>query len=196
MKKPCVILVCFVLTGSVVQAQTSNGNMMIGGSFYFNSHTYELNSRNDGNSFAFSPSYGYFIRDNFVVGSGITVEASRSTVVGGKSTYRSFGFGPFARYYKFTSNDRFAFFAEAGLNFESAESEQGAAGIRKGRSIFFSLEPGAAYFLTHHWGVELSMGGLGFGTSNPDISNDNDKVNRIYFNLDSWSPSLAFRYHF
>lgn len=196
MKKPYVLLFSFVITASMAQAQTSTGNMMVGGSFYFRSHTYKISNHNDGNTFSFSPSYGYFIRDNLVIGSGITVTTSRSAAAPGKSTYRSFGFGPFARYYKFTSNDRFAFFAEAGLDFESSTSEQGAGGAKKSRSVSLSFAPGAAYFLTQHWGLELSLGGLGFGTSNPDISNDNDNVSRFYIHLDSWSPSLAFRYHF
>ena len=115
MNKSLILVFALAVATTLVQAQTSAGNMMVGGTIDFTSFSREGGSLNDMSSFTFSPSFGYFISDNLAVGSSLTLSSSRQGTGSAKTVTTGFGIGPFARYYKFTSNDRFAIFGEAGL---------------------------------------------------------------------------------
>jgi outer membrane protein len=184
-----------VLLTSYAQAQTSSGSMMVGGSLNYTSGSSQSGSYNY-NDLVFSPHFGYFVADNFVVGTSLTIETGRNGTGSNKTVNSGFGFGPFARYYKFTSNDKFAFFGEAGIDFVSAKTDPPTGAVRKSNSFRFSISPGAAYFINQHWAFELSILGLAIQSTDPNTSNDNDKENSVQFGLSSFSPSLGFHYHF
>lgn len=190
-------LVCsLILVVSFANAQTSSGNMMVGGSLAFETLSHEASDVNNTTSFSFSPSFGYFLNDNLAVGASISVGSAKTGTGDAKTVSSSFGFGPFARYYMFTSNERFAFFGQAGLNFGTGKTNPPIGADNKTSSISFSVAPGAAYFLNDHWALELALAGISVRSSDPNTANDNDKTTRFNFGVSSFSPSLAFRYHF
>jgi len=185
-----------IMTTTLVNGQTTSGSMMVGGSIDFTSYTRQGGSSSDYNEFTFSPSFGFFISDNFAVGTSLSIGTRRTGTGSSKTTESSFGIGPFARYYKFTSNDRFAFFGEAGISFASGKTDPPLGNVTKSSSISFSLSPGAAFFFNEHWALELAITGFGVTSYDPDTSNDDDKYTLVNFDIRSFSPSLGVRYHF
>lgn len=191
------ILVCaaaFVTT--CANAQTSAGSMMVGGGIEFTSVSYEGGSTNERNEVTFSPAFGYFINDNLAIGTSLTLSSGREGTGSNKTVTSSFGLGPFVRYYKFTSNESFAFFGQAVLSFQTGKTDPAAGGVTKNSAVQFSVAPGAAYFFNEHWALELSIAGFIFSSYDPNKNNDNDKINRVELGLNSLSPSVGFRYHF
>lgn len=193
MKKVTLILFAAFLTLSL-HAQTSSGNMMVGGSLRLFSNSYP-DSDNDNSSATFSPSFGYFIMDNFSVGGILSFSSSKSDNGPTDTKSSSFDIGPFARYYKFTSNEKFAFFAQAGLTFGARKTNAGAGDV-KSSQVTFNISPGFEYFFTEHWGIDLSIQGFVFESIDPNKDVDDDKNNRVTFNISSFSPTFGLRYHF
>jgi hypothetical protein len=176
--------------------QTSAGSMMVGGSVSLTSSSRESGSVNDASSFEFSPEFGYFISDNFAIGASLSFGSSRNGTGNAKTTGSSFGIGPFARYYLFTSNEKFGFFGHAKLNFQTGRTDPPLNEVVKSQTISFTLQPGAAYFFNEHWAIELYIAGFRISSTDPNTANDNDKRTDVNFSLSSFSPSLGFRYHF
>lgn len=195
-KKAFIFFHAFAMVTMFGYAQTSSGNMMLGGGLSFNSISYQGGSVNDGNSVTFSPGFGYFISDNMAIGTSLTLSSSRDGTGANKTLRSSFGLGPFARYYIFTSNQNFGFFGQAQLSFSAGKTDPDAGNVTRNNAVSFSLSPGAAWFFNDHWALEFTIRGLAVTTADPNTSNDNDKYTIIELGLNSFSPSLGFRYHF
>ena len=196
MKKFFTLLFAVTLVTTLVHAQTSSGNMMAGGTIDFNSRSREGGSANDESNFTFAPSFGYFISDNFAVGASLTLGSGRSGTGAAKSTSSTFGIGPFARYYMFTSNESLGFFGQASVGLVTGKSDPAFGNVTHSSSITFALQPGAAYFFNEHWAAELTIAGFTVNSYDGDTSTDNDKVTTVGFALSSLAPTLGFRYHF
>jgi outer membrane protein with beta-barrel domain len=191
-----LLTACLTITISV-KAQTTSGNMMLGGtlSFYSTSIQGASDYKNTGTSF--SPSFGYFIADNIAVGGNISIGSATTDNGFSKTVQTSFGIGPFARYYKFTSSENFAFFAQAQILYSSGKTKVTPAGTdSKSSTISFSVAPGFAYFFTKHWAFDLSISGLVIRSYDPNTDANGDKESTIQLNLSSLSPSIGLRYHF
>lgn len=196
MNKSLISVIALVIAATCAHAQTSSGNMMVGATIGFGSVSREGGSLNDNSWFTFTPSFGYFVSDKLAVGTSVTLSSSRTGTGSAKTTTSTLGFGPFARYYLFTSNDNFAFFGQAGLSFASGKTDPAFGGVTKSSSISFSLFPGAAYFFNEHWAMELTITGFGVSSYDPDTSRENDKTTSVDFSINSFSPNLGLRYHF
>jgi outer membrane protein len=196
MNKSLILLFAFAVTTTLTYGQTSAGNMMVGGGISFSSSSREGGSANDASSFTFSPDFGYFISDNFAIGASVSLGSSRQGTGVAKTTSNSFGIGPFARYYLFTSNEQFGFFGQARLDFQTGRTDPAFGEISKRQEISFALQPGAAYFLNDHWAIELYIAGFSLSSEDPNTEDDNDKINQVNFSLSSFDPTLGFRYHF
>ena len=150
MKKFFALLFAITLVTTLLHAQTSSGNMMVGGSIDITSVSRQAGSQYSSSAFTFSPSFGYFVGDHLAVGASLSLGSSRSGTGSGKQTSSQFGIGPFARYYLFSSNESLAFFGQAGLAFGTKKTE-GAPGVQSHTSsVTFALSPGAAYFFNEH----------------------------------------------
>ena len=194
-------LVCFalLLCVSYSHAQTAKGNMMVGGTLSLSKETPEDNNETQFSSTNFSPSFGYFVMDNLAVGANLGFTSQTSKTPAFKTVSSSIGLGPFARYYKFTSNENFAFFGQAQLMFYSGKTETTAAGgsaTSKNSRTVISISPGFSYFMTKRWALDLSITGLVFQFEDPNKDNDDDKKTTIALGLSSLSPNLGLRYHF
>lgn len=177
-------------------SQTSSGNMMVGGAIEFSSRSYESGSANNSANFVFAPGFGYFISDNLAVGAGLSLSSWRNGTGAAKTVTSSFGFSPFARYYKFTSNEHFAFFGEAVLSVSSTKTDPASGNITRGNGIRFAISPGASYFFNEHWAMELSMSLFSIASSDPNKDANDDKVTQVFFGVDSFAPTIGVRYHF
>lgn len=196
MNKPFIVLCMLVMGASALHAQTSSGNMMIGGGLNFSSVSYQAGNANNWNSVEFTPGFGYFVSDNFAVGATLILGSEREGTGAGKTLSSSFGLGPFARYYIFTSNENFGFFGQAQLSFTADKTDPPVGGVVKGNEIAFALSPGAVFFFNEHWAVEFMIRGFALTSRDPNTNNNNDKYTRVELGLNSLTPSLGFRYHF
>jgi outer membrane protein len=164
---------------------------MIGGNLSFGSNSFE-SSPQKYNNFTIAPSFGYFLSDNLAVGAGISFTQNSNTGGTSKVNFTSFGLTPFVRYYKFTSNDRFAFFGQGRIGFGTYRNESGTS-LAKGTTISLSIAPGFAYFFNNHWAMEMALAGLSITNTNPDGINNNDTNIGLSLSL---TPSIGLRYHF
>ena len=195
MNKSLILALSLAMVTTLTHAQTSSGDLMFGGGIAFSSNARQADNSNDYSSVSFSPSAGYFINDNFAVGLSFSVASVKAGVAPNRSSENSFGFGPFARYYFFTSNEQFAIFGQAGLSLSSGKETTAGGFVTKSSSTTFSLFPGAAYFFNEHWALELSITGFQINSYDPNKNNDNDKSTFVSFGLHTFTPTLGFRYH-
>jgi outer membrane protein len=196
MKRTITILSLLLLISSYLQAQTSAGNFMAGGSIQIYSASNQNNDDYDYSSVNFSPSIGYFVSDNFAVGLNVGISSQKTDNGFTSSKQTTLSFGPFARYYKFTSNEQFAFFAQAGVNVGSGKEDNTPGGETKSSFVNFNISPGFAYFFNNHWAAELSFVGFSVQSNDPNKDAGDDKYSSVIFDIRSLNPSLGIRYHF
>jgi hypothetical protein len=171
--------------------------MMVGGSLSYYSQSYQGNSDVGNSGISFVPSFGYFVAENLAVGAGLTISSATSDNGTNKTVVKGFGIAPFARYYKFTSNEDFAFFAQAVLGIESGKVDVTPGGETKSSTLSFDVSPGFAYFFNDHWAAEFAIGGiLRYESFDPNKDNDDDKQSNFNFGISSLSPNVGIRYHF
>ena len=174
-------------------AQTSQGNMLAGGNIGVTTTSIDANDIKS-TTLSLSPEFGYFISDGLAVGAILSLN-STSISNGTDQTFTTFGIGPFARYYMFTSNEAFAFFAQGSLIFSSTKQETGPT-ITKSSAVIFAIAPGFAYFFNEHWALQLQLAGISFQSTDPNKDVGNDKQTTFSIGVSSLSPNLGFRYHF
>lgn len=189
-----LLLTALIITSA--NAQTSQGNMMVGGTLSLSSTSYQSNSDVGSSNITFAPGFGYFVADNLVVGANLLIGSSTTDTGVNKTETTNLGFGPFARYYKFTSNDKFAFYGQASLTLASEKTDVTPGGETKASSTTFAISPGFAYFFNEHWALDFNIRGFEIKSTDPNKDADNDKNTAVVFNVSSFSPSLGFRYHF
>jgi hypothetical protein len=83
-----LLISLFIFSSIPVIAQTEKGDILIGGNLGFQTGT-------ESNLFNISPNVGVFVANNFALGGGLSLMSSKQ----GDVRSRSFGIGPFARYY-------------------------------------------------------------------------------------------------
>lgn len=194
--KKYIFFFAFLSAAGLVHAQTSQGNMMLGGGLNFASTSYQSGNANDRSGVAFTPSFGYFISDDFALGAELAFASSRTGTGNAKTIENSFAFGPFARYYLFTSNEQFGFFGQAQLAFGTGKRDPAVGNVSKSNAISFAVSPGAAFFFNEHWAVEFYMDLFAISSTDPNTNNDNDKYTDVRFGFNSINPTIGFRYHF
>jgi outer membrane protein len=196
MKKLLLTLVCFFMLFFGARAQTSHGSLSLGGAISFTADTQETSSEDQKSTeFRFIPSAGYFVADNLAVGLNLGLSSSKTKQGSSESKTNSFAVGPFARYYMFTSNDKFAFTGEAGLLFGSRKNTPTTGNEVKGSSVYFYISPGFTYFFNEKWGLDFQLQGISYSTTDPNKDADNDKYNSFSIGTDFFNPTLGFRYY-
>jgi outer membrane protein len=198
MKKVLFVLSVLVVSVAGLKAQTVQGTFSVGGAVGVSNEKDENDGEDTRSSeFNFSPSVGYFVIDNLMVGANLSiVNGKEDDGFGGDDKYSAFFFGPFARYYKFTSNEQFAFFAEGGFQFGTYKDKPDGQNETKAGAFQFYVSPGFAYFFNEHWVVDLSFQAISFTSYDPDKDNDNDKSTTFNFGFQTFNPSIGVRYNF
>lgn len=191
MKKVLVILF-LVAVAFKASSQTSAGNIMIGGTFMIESEKDETPGEDaTWSTFTFLPSGAYFLQDNIAVGADILIRTQTNPA--DTKTF-TFSFGPFARYYMFTSNENFAFYGQGGFRLGSTTTKPDGADEVKGSEFEFYISPGFQYFFNEKWSLELQLQGIRYHAEDPDKDADDDKESSFRFGASSFAPSLGFRY--
>jgi hypothetical protein len=159
-----LILVFFALAGfTQAFAQFEQGRMMVGGAVDLNS--YGSTSVNGNTStkvsrtthFGLSPTFGYFVVNNFVVGGSLTLGSSvtKYKTQNDKFTSSSFVIGPFARYYF----DNFFVHGSAGIGISRSrfKGDRGQ-GVTTHNVSQLDLGGGYAFFLNDNVTFEPQLG--------------------------------------
>ncbi|MCD9018358.1 porin family protein [Parachryseolinea silvisoli] len=200
MKKLLSICVLAVGVAGYAQAQTTAGNMLLGGGIGYTSQKQETAGDDaTNNTFSFTPSFGYFVADNFAVGLNLDFASSNREnwdEFNGEYKVTDFLFEPFARYYMFTPNDKFAFFVEGALGFGSRKVDPEDFDETKSGMFRFRASPGFAYFISDKWSLDFELSGISYTSVDPDkdSDSDDDKQSEFVFGVDSFNPTLGFRY--
>lgn len=161
--KSFLTLIC-VLTYSVSDAQTQQDNLMVGGNIANLQATFQSGTSTVGLNI--HPKIGYFVRDNFAIGAGLTLGVSGAAGV----TTLNYGILPFARYYFSTGtieSNRTRFFGEVDMGISGVNTFAPGKNTST-NGVSFSAGPGMAYFITPNVGLEtlLKLRGItGFGNS-------------------------------
>jgi outer membrane protein len=198
MKKILILSFTMIMFAPVLWAQTTKGSIALGGGFGINSSKNENaygNSDYTSSSFQFRPMGGFFVADNLEVGLQVGVTSGKTEYEGFDPTKTSsLSAGPYARYYKFTSNERFAFTGQVGVSFGSGkttfldnETKTGSVGV--------TIAPGFTYFISDKWGLDFQLDLLSFSSYDPNKDVDDNNQTSLSFGFDTFSPSIGFRYY-
>jgi len=149
MKKLSILLFALLTCSIAATAQTSKGNVMIGGHFMLNIPTDDDNGADI--VLSTKPAAGYFFADNAVLGLSIPISGTS----GDGYSNSTMGLVPFFRYY-FSSGNLY-FFPEVGVGMvrygSSRDTNEGRVSNSRSEAAG-SLGVGMAYFLTDHVSIE------------------------------------------
>jgi hypothetical protein len=212
MKKLLLSLIAVSALAFSTQAQTEKGNFMIGGNVQVSSDKQDDADKSNTN-FTINPSVGYFIGNNFAIGTGIGYQFSKThqnTANGGviaTNTLKNEAFivSPFARYYK-GINEQFKFFGQLSVPMAFGNTKVGDADgnnyVKTGKynSVGVALSPGVAFFPGKKFGIEFSVQGISYNTTNLKDGDGNDIVGggNKNFNLGAnfFDPNIGVQFYF
>lgn len=208
MKKIAVSIIILAISTFTLQAQTEKDTKLIGGGFLFNTNNTQFGNDYRAYNYELSPKAGYFVGDNFAIGTKLTLgytKARQKNIRGNYNSIHSFGLAPFARHY-IRITDRFRFFSEFELNWittrykSSQNPEISVEQFTRVHSYGAELRPGLAFFPTKKWAVEMSFPLLGYYRSvsrQVDVFNVIRTTNDFFnFGLTTSSPRIGVNYHF
>ncbi len=200
MKKILLSLVAVAALTFGANAQTEKGKIILGGNVSFNSTKVDGASKADVN-FSVVPSVGYFVGNNFAIGTGVGYDYDKSVSEGAQVA--AFKVAPFGRYYV-NLTDQFKFFGQLSvpLAFGTLKDVEanGDTGSKLGTttSIGINVAPGFAFFPNKKIGIEFSVNGLGYENFSFKQEGTGNKVKSNSFGLeaDTFAPKLGVQFYF
>jgi len=195
MKKLFLTLTAVAALTFASQAQTEKGKFIVGGQLGFESSKIK-DTDNKGNSFSINPTVGYFVSDNWVVGTGVgynwaKAESSKEASV----KVDAFKVAPFVRNY--VGDGQFKFFSQLSVPMAWGKNTVTAAGTdveSKFENYGVEIAPGFAFFPTSKVGIELKVRGLYFESQKDKA--DNVTTNKFGLDANSLAPTLGVQFHF
>ena len=181
MKK--MLLILALATFSFANAQ--KGTILVGGNIEYNSTTYDhplVETKT--NTFGFSPKVGYQFHDNWTVGGEFSINSSKQKGGGLETKANVYTYGAFVRY-TVPLSETFSVFGDLGAGLQNQKSENFENGslITKSKAdgIYVGLTPALFINMKKGFGLNFSIGGLGYETLNYD--NNGSDVSSFYFNF-------------
>jgi len=222
----------FTLTAFSANAQIGKGSVQIGANLGFTVTNTDQNQvgqtallgSGSTSSLVISPSAGYFLANNFVLGiaGGDTrteTNNSNTNPAGYTNTSsvisNSFSIGPYARYY-FKLGEKAAVFTQLSLAYASNSGSTATTNnnpidvgstlsTSSGQSLTITLQPGFSYFISNRFTLEAMIGSFYYAgttsTNTPDPSNATQNAalttntSKLNFNLTSTSVLFGFKYY-
>lgn len=195
-------LCAIVLTSN---AQTEKGNFLLGGTASYQSSKSDAEGAKAFENLSIVPNLGYFVADNFAVGTGVGYNYAKLPFASVTGRTESFVVSPFGRYYVGLS-DQFKFFGQASvpMAFGTTKSTDanGETGDKTGTStaIGVALSPGFAFYPTKRIGIELAIRGAAYN-SRTVKDNDDNKLKgagseEFSIGTDFFTPQIGIQFHF
>lgn len=181
MKK--MLLILALATVSFANAQ--KGTILVGGNIGYSSQKIDRPiSEAKTNTFEFSPKVGYQFHDNWTVGAEFTIQSTKVNNGGGEGKSNDYKYGAFVRY-TVPLSETFSVFADLGAGFQNQKDkdyEDGAlVSESKADGFYAGITPALFINMKKGFGLNFSIGGLGYETLNFDAT-DTD-FRRFYFNF-------------
>jgi len=196
MKKLFLTLTAAVALTFAAKAQTEKGNLFLGGSV---GYEYQKFNGSDHSTQGFSviPNIGYFINDNFAIGTGVGYSYGQSYTDDVKNQVQGFHVAPFARLYK-GGNDTFKFFGQLSVPMAWGSMKLDGEKVATTADYGVQLSPGVAFFPHKNVGIELSVQGLYYGHNQIKVEDTGAKTNSNSFGLasDFFAPQLGVQFYF
>ena len=190
MKKLLIVTILFFFALNI-GAQTQQGKIFvsadskIAGTIGSTSLKYDgttVGSSTTSLQFNLSPSVGYFLIDNFVV--GLTIDLTTQSLKAGseKQTSTTYAVGPMGRFYIGTSNVKPFVGASFLLGSQSSTyTPSTGSAISSGASgIIVMAGGGIAFYVNDHVAIEGQISYMGESLKNKDDSKEVEKANQIY----------------
>ena len=205
MKK--LILSIIALSGLTLAsyAQTEKGQFILGGTASYETSKSDAANAKSTESLNIIPNLGYFVSDNFAIGTGLGYSYSKTAFASPTGINNAVIVSPFGRYYAGLS-DQFKFFGQASVPMAfgtvKAVDANGDAGLKAGTSssIGVALSPGFAYFPTKRLGIELALKGISYNNTKVKDSNDKDVKGAgredFSFGTNFFAPQIGVQFHF
>ncbi|MDR2271614.1 MAG: porin family protein [Sphingobacterium sp.] len=195
MKKALLTLAAIAGLTIAANAQTEKGKIMVGGQVGFQtSKVKDTDFKN--NSFSINPTVGYFVSDNWAVGTGVGYDWSKNETNKDNSTKRdAFQVSPFVR--KYSANGPLRFFAQLSVPMswgKTTTEETSVKSESKFENYGVELAPGMAYFPTSKIGIELKVRGLYYNHNNNKTADRS--TNTFGLDANSLAPTLGVQFHF
>ena len=197
MKKVLLTLSAAVALTFAAHAQTEKGKITLGGNVSYD-YSKIKDSNSETNVLGITPTVGYFVNDNFAVGTGLGFRYEENSALAGQFSgdkISEFSVAPFARLYKGDGN--FKFFGQ--LSVPMGWGTAKAADNKIGTSARYGAElaPGFAFFPTSKIGIELSVRGLYYEsvTLKPE-NGDKNTTNSFGLNANSLAPRIGVQFYF
>ncbi len=194
--KHCILFSIWISLAIKSTAQLDKKNLLIGGSGSISSsivnYTSTANNFKEKNSqIEISPSFGYFLVDKFAMGLKSTFYSLNTKITeplnGGKTNYKRFTVGPFARYYLLDIDKQFNILTQ--LSYQSGILSQRGALKENGKINEFSFLAGPEVFFNSSVGLEVL---LGYKMSTEKLVNSQSPFKDERRGL---QVSIGFQYH-
>jgi len=157
----------------LVSAQKNT--LLVGGNIDFTS---EKTGDYKENSFEFNPKVGYQFADHWTAGIESSIGSSKTkNSVTTQSDMSNFSIGAFGRY-TMPLNETFAFFTDLGVGYQSIKNKLSDA---KADGMYAQLTPALFINFKNSFGLNFSIGGLGYGSMKP--SGGGDSTNSFNLNF-------------
>jgi len=212
MKKLLLSLVAVSAFAFSTQAQTEKGKIMVGGNVAFDTQKSDASGAKSNTNFQIVPSVGYFVADNFAVGTGIGYGYSKTSGVAISETITKMGnqntafvVSPFGRYYANLS-ESFKFFGQLSVPMAFGKDKEvnadGKVGAKTASTteIGVALSPGFAFYPTKKIGIEFALNGLNYNNLRKEDGNGNKLKGAGYdefsFGANFFSPKIGIQLHF
>jgi outer membrane protein W len=183
---------------------------MLGGNVQFSTQKNDGAPKSDIN-FNVVPSIGYFISNNFAVGTGVGYQFAKyysntvvdGTNVGSSTKVSAFVVSPFARYYK-NITDQFKFYGQLSVPMSFGTTKDGDANgdnfvkVSKDNNVGVALSPGFAFFPSKKFGIEFSVQGISYNDQSFKDANDNKIGGTKDFSIGAnfFNPNLGVQFFF
>jgi len=166
-------------------ANAQKGTVLVGGNIGYTSDTYDYqNNKVKSNTFEFAPRAGYQFHDNWTVGAEFKVASSKQEGDADESKFNNFKAGAFVRY-TVPLSETFSVFGDLGAGFQNRKNKTYENGTLtselKADGLYVGLTPALFINMKKGFGLNFSIGGLGYETLSYD--NNGVDINSFYFNF-------------
>lgn len=197
MKKLFLTLTAAIAVTFAANAQTEKGKTILGGNVSYD-YTKVKDADVEGHSLNVLPAVGFFVSDNFAVGTGIGYGYEENTSLASAfegNKLSAFSVSPFARWYK--GEGDFKFFGQLSVPMAWGTAKEGDTKLGNTESYGVAVSPGFAYFPTSKIGIEFSVRGLYYqNTSLKPEEGEKVSSNSFGLNANSLAPSIGIQFYF
>jgi outer membrane protein len=205
MKKLILSLTAVVALAFSANAQTEKGKWILGGTASYQSVKSDADGAKAAQELNIVPSVGYFVSNNFALGTGIGYSYSKLGTASTSGQNEAVVVSPFGRYYVGLS-DQFKFFGQAAVPLAfgtvKATDASGDTGAKTGTStsVGVALSPGFAYFPTKKIGIEFAFKGISYNDYSVEDASGNDVAGagseRFSIGTNFFTPQIGIQFHF